>query len=40
MSEEVLLPLLGVFIPLVAATLTAYFLLNRDDVHKHGRHHF
>jgi len=40
MSEELLLPLLGVFVPLIAATLAGYMLLNRADAHKHGRPHF
>ncbi len=40
MPEEMLLPLIGVFVPLVAATLAAYGLLNRDDTRKHGRHPF
>jgi hypothetical protein len=38
MPEHVLLPMLGVFGPLVVATLAAYFWLNREDLHTRGRH--
>ncbi len=40
MSEAVLLPMLGVFGPLVAATIGAYVLLNRDDASTRGRHRY
>ena len=38
MSQEILLPLLGVFGSLAAATLLAYVLLNKDDLHRRGKH--
>lgn len=40
MPEVVLLPVLGVFGPLILATIAAYLLLNRDDPHTRGRHRF
>ena len=30
--------MLGVFGPLVAATVVAYLLLNNDKLHTHGKH--
>jgi hypothetical protein len=38
MSQEILLPLLGVFGALAAATVVAYVLLNNDDLHGRGKH--
>lgn len=38
MPEAVLLPVLGVFGPLIAATIAAYLLLNRGEPHMRGRH--
>lgn len=38
MSEQVLLPVLGIFGPLVVATVAAYLLLIRDDLHTPGNH--
>lgn len=40
MPEAVLLPVLGVFGPLILATVAAYLLLNRYDPHTRGRHRF
>ncbi len=38
MPEAVLLPILGVFGPLVIATVGAYVMLNRDLFHHRGKH--
>lgn len=38
MPEEVLLPILGVFGPLIVATIAAYVMLNRDFFHTRGKH--
>jgi hypothetical protein len=39
MPEQVLLPLLGVFGALAAATVVAYVLLNIDHLHTRGGKH-
>jgi hypothetical protein len=39
MSHEILLPLLGVFGALAAATVVAYVLLNNDHLHTRGGRH-
>lgn len=38
MSQEILLPVLGIFGTLAAATVVAYVLLNSDYLHSHGKH--
>ena len=38
MSEQLLWPILGVFAPLVIATMIAYFLLRNDGLHTRGKH--
>ena len=38
MSQEILLPMLGIFGALAAATVIAYVLLNNDNLHTHGKH--
>ena len=38
MSQQILLPMLGIFGSLVVATVVAYVLLNNDDLHRHGKH--
>jgi hypothetical protein len=38
MSQEILLPMLGIFGALAAATVIAYVLLNNDDLHTRGKH--
>ena len=38
MSEQFLLPILGIFAPLIIATVAAYILLNRTDLHSGGKH--
>ena len=38
MSHEILLPILGVFGALVAATVVAYVLLNNENLHTRGKH--
>lgn len=37
MSQQLLWPILSVFGPLVIATVAAYVLLNRDDLHSGGK---
>jgi len=38
MSYEILLPILGVFAALAAATVVAYALLNNEHLHTRGKH--
>jgi hypothetical protein len=38
MSQEILVPVLGVFGSLIVATVVAYVLLNSDSLHTRGRH--
>ena len=38
MPEQFLLPILGVFGPLAIATVAAYILLNRPDIHSRRKH--
>jgi hypothetical protein len=38
MPEQFIWPILGVFGPLIAATIAAYLLLNRDRLHTRGKH--
>lgn len=38
MSQEILLPMLGIFGALAAATVVAYVLLNNDNLHTPGKH--
>lgn len=38
MSEQFLWPILGVFGPLVIATVVAYVLLNNSDLHTRRKH--
>jgi len=38
MPEEFLLPILGVFGVLAAATVIAYVLLNNENLHTRGKH--
>ncbi len=38
MSQEILLPMLGILGALAGATVVAYALLNNDHLHSRGKH--